>query len=655
MIVSKKDKDFILLIFSAIFLLWFLFSLSSYLFSILSLKNSKKINLLISNNAENGWINTSRKINRRDLEGRLIILDFCNKISINCSENISNVRKIKNHFGNQILLLKIFQDHDSHDDIMNFAKTYNIKSPIIIDKNSEIKKSFDISQATSENGLAIISPNGKFAGFWPNIDKKSLSAEINNIINDNSLVFSSRSFPLSVKYEDKSILGSPSKVEYAKNFQYKNRKISALIIANFAKNNITISSLGGKIIKKLGKDNVAGFKNGSLLEAEFNHPLGVLYSKDILYVADTLNHSIRKVDFKKGRVTTIIGSGIKGDVITKKTKAKDIKLSYPSDLDYFPDKNHIIIANSGTNQLLKYDIKNNIISVFAGNGEFGQKDGPAPSLSRPIALDSFRSKLYFIDQDSSSLRVADKSGYVRTLVSDNINVAYKNNNKKQILMKKPSGLFINDSGAYIADSKNHLIRKYNFKSKKISYYSGNKEKSDKIGKVTSYNNISDIILIKNKFYIADKGNNRIVVKDKASGKTEILDIIPRLILEQDAVAEYLPDIGIIQENNVISNKEIKLNLKLKSGYKINNSAPSIINLVEINNKNEATLIASYDWNIIRSNNIKLPTLSEDLTYYLHGRIYYCKDKKNSICLVNNYQSKILANGLNTKKIINIIF
>ncbi len=47
-------------------------------------------------------------------------------------------------------------------------------------------------------------------------------------------------------------------------------------------------------------------------KARFQHPLGVAYSSDTVYVADTYNNKIRKIDLPTKRVTAFLGSGKEG-------------------------------------------------------------------------------------------------------------------------------------------------------------------------------------------------------------------------------------------------------------------------------------------------------------------------------------------------------
>ena len=71
-----------------------------------------------------------------------------------------------------------------------------------------------------------------------------------------------------------------------------------------------------RVIKRLagtGKMGLSG-DNGPALEAEFRGPKGVSYAPaGDLFIADTENHVIRKIALKTGIISTVAGTGIKGD------------------------------------------------------------------------------------------------------------------------------------------------------------------------------------------------------------------------------------------------------------------------------------------------------------------------------------------------------
>jgi hypothetical protein len=53
---------------------------------------------------------------------------------------------------------------------------------------------------------------------------------------------------------------------------------------------------------------------GPAKSAKLGGPKGLAYAPgDLLYLADTENHVIRRIDLKTGMITTVLGSGMRGD------------------------------------------------------------------------------------------------------------------------------------------------------------------------------------------------------------------------------------------------------------------------------------------------------------------------------------------------------
>jgi hypothetical protein len=60
----------------------------------------------------------------------------------------------------------------------------------------------------------------------------------------------------------------------------------------------------------------------------------------------------------------------------------------------------------------------------------------------------------------------------------------------------------------------------------------------------------------------------------------------------------------------------------------------------IKDDQQADLVANFDWNIIKTKEAKLPKLEAEKKYLLQGKLYYCKDAKNSLCYIKSYEQKI---------------
>jgi DNA-binding beta-propeller fold protein YncE len=67
--------------------------------------------------------------------------------------------------------------------------------------------------------------------------------------------------------------------------------------------------LPGRMHPKVLTGSVAGYRDGPLNEALFRGPTRVCYdaTNDALFVADSANNAIRKIDLAKGQVSTVLG------------------------------------------------------------------------------------------------------------------------------------------------------------------------------------------------------------------------------------------------------------------------------------------------------------------------------------------------------------
>lgn len=658
MVVNKKDRALILLIVTAAILLWFFFSVFFHIYAVSS-KSSKVFDPFIIKDQERQWFNLSKNLKVEDLEGRLVLLDFWTYACIDCLQSVPEIKALQERFGDKLLVIGVhsgkFPSEKNPQSIREAVIKYDINYPVIDDSDLKIWNQFNVKAWPT---VVLISPRGKVEARFEGANKyDALFSKVKKLIRKYDFMIDPKPLPVVLEKNKiaHNILNFPTKIEYAKNLKYQDKSGPALIISNSSDNNIIISSLGGRIIDKIGNKEV-GLKDGNFKDASFNHPTGLLYQDNILYVADRGNNAIRKVDFVKGEVTTIIGfGGIRGDIIKDKIAAKDVKLSSPEDLQFFPNQDSIIIANLGTNQLLKYDVKNNMISPFAGDGKRDMVNGiyPKNSLAQPSGLSVAKNKLYFVDAYSSALRSVDEAGRVETLIGQGLDkFGNKNGKKSEALMQNPLGIYADKNAIYVADSYNHMVRKYDYSSQSMSTYSGNGVKSDDIGQTTSYNEVSDIIFVDNKAYIVDSHNNRIVVKN--GSKTAILDILPALRLPQDGLLEYLPNLEKLPNSTIKSNEPINLAIRMDDGWKINEAAPSFFNLVEISGGKEANLIASYDWNMVKSGSIKLPKMSPVKQYYLQGTVYYCEDREDALCFIKSYEAKILPSITSDVKEIKIL-
>lgn len=182
-----------------------------------------------------------------------------------------------------------------------------------------------------------------------------------------------------------------------------------LYIADTIDNRIRRVDVNGQITTVAGTGR-AGFDgdNRPATEAELNAPQGVALAPDgALYIADTGNERIRRVDPNTGVMTTVAGDGQEGygGDGSRGTKAElDVPLGLTVDL-----RGNLYIADSGNNRVRKVDLAG-IITTVAGNGIRGYSGDAGPAaraeLAAPTALAvDADDNLYIADFLNNRIRV----------------------------------------------------------------------------------------------------------------------------------------------------------------------------------------------------------------------------------------------------------
>lgn len=228
----------------------------------------------------------------------------------------------------------------------------------------------------------------------------------------------------------------------------------------------------------LQRDRFAG-DEGPATKALLNFPSAVaVNTAGEIFIADTLNHRIRKVHPTSGTITTIAGTG--------QTKwsgdggpALEASLNEPVALAV--DGTRLYIADQSNNRIRLLDLETGVLSTVAGNGETGYNgDGiPAPeaSLAGPSGLTLDRDgHLYIADTFNGRIRKVDRqSGTISSVVGDGSEFRYERGvNDGSPALARPYGIAVTPSGGLlITDSDNHLLRHWDLENKSMSVLAGN--------------------------------------------------------------------------------------------------------------------------------------------------------------------------------------
>ena len=179
-------------------------------------------------------------------------------------------------------------------------------------------------------------------------------------------------------------------------------------------NNHTIRKVtaAGGVTTLAGNSTTSGSADGAGTAAQFFHPSGVaLDASGNIYVADSGNHLIRRVS-PLGVVTAIAGSGLAGTADGTGTAAQ---FNNPTGVAVDSSGN-IVIADTGSHTIRQMTPAGVVTTVAGLPGYTGSQDGANPLFNRPqgVATDA-AGNIYVADTSNHTLRKISTSGQTTTI------------------------------------------------------------------------------------------------------------------------------------------------------------------------------------------------------------------------------------------------
>jgi sugar lactone lactonase YvrE len=234
-----------------------------------------------------------------------------------------------------------------------------------------------------------------------------------------------------------------------------------LYVADTDNHTIRKITIGGTVSTFAGLAGVSGSADGTGSVARFYQPQGVAVdTAGNVYVADTGNYTIRKIT-SAGAVSTLAGSpGISGSTDATGGSAR------------FYEPEGIAVNNTGTilyvadtwNHTIRQVTSSGTVTTFAGSaGNFGTNNGTGSSAQfyqpQGIAVDS-AGNVYVGDTGNQTIRKITSGGVVTTLAGSPGNYGSGDGSGTSARFWVPQGLALdNANNLYVADSFNNTIRK----------------------------------------------------------------------------------------------------------------------------------------------------------------------------------------------------
>lgn len=219
------------------------------------------------------------------------------------------------------------------------------------------------------------------------------------------------------------------------------------------------SITGGAMQPMAGLSGGAGTADGLASTARFNTPRGVVALGTYLFIADQNSHSIRVIDTSTGTVSSLAGnSGFPG---LNDGVGRSARFNSPEGIE--TDGTYLYVADTGNHIIRKIEISTGVVVTLAGmRGQSGISDGEGIDASfwSPASLTLMGDFLYVADTDNQIIRKVHKdSGYTQTIAGLPVQPGSSDGTGEEVRFRNPLGIDNDGQYLYVADTYNHAIRR----------------------------------------------------------------------------------------------------------------------------------------------------------------------------------------------------
>ncbi len=603
-----------------------------------------------------GWLNTDKPLSLAGLRGKVVLLDFWTYGCINCIHIIPKLKELEAKYSKQLVVIGVhsakFDNEKDTENIRKIILRYGLEHPIVNDANFKIWEQYAVKAYPTQ---ILIDPKGYIVDQYIG---EGHEAEIDKAIGETVSEFRKKGEldekPLKFALERAKVgdlpLAFPGKV-------LADAKSKRLFISDSNHNRIVITDLSGKLLETIS-DGRAALSDGDYKKASFNRPQGLALDGEILYVADTENHAIRRVNLKTKTVETISGDGKQADFGSIGGAARNSELSSPWDLAKVG--NALYIAMAGTHQIWKLDLEKNTVAPFAGTGAEARYDGERESaaFAQPSGIVSDGANLYIADSESNVIREINlQKGTVETLVGGDLyDFGDKDGEGDDVRLQHPLGVALYDGKILIADTYNHKIKTLDAANRIVKTFLGTGKSGQTDGKAPTFYEPGGLSFADGKLFIADTNNQAIRVVDLKTREVSTLKIegLKPPVENETEANDFSPN---KQENKLGTQRiaadskgSLVFNINLPDGYHLNQNAPqrfeykiengSNINIVENTGKfNKLPVVLSF-----QADKKGSALLSAKMT------IYYCREDNTGTCRIKTLVWKIPVEVTNDSKL-----
>lgn len=456
------------------------------------------------------WVNVTEPLTMQQLKGKVVLLDFWTYGCVNCIHVIPDLHKLEHKYGNKLAVVSVhspkFDNEKQLSTLTSIVRRYGMQHAVVNDVDFQLWRSYAVRAWPT---FVLIGPDGKYVGQTSGEGRYDvLDQAIEQLLAEFKGEPNLKPLPIKLLDPLDTVLAAPGSLTVDEHY---------IAISDTLHNQIVLLDHQGKLVKRLGSG-IAELKDGHSDSSAFSSPQGLVLTDKALYVADTGNHAIRRIDLTTFQVTTIAGNGelAQGRLVPGSTPT-EVSLRSPWDLAL--DKSTLYIAMAGSHQIWTLDLQNSQLKAFAGTGQEALLDGERgdAAFNQPSGLALRGNKLWVADAEASAVRQIDlSSDKVDTLVGQGLfEFGLKDGGFKRALLQHNKDVVSLDKNTLaVADTYNHKIRLLDLDEQQVMTLS--------LG--TELNEPGGLAVFNGELYIADTNNNRILrwhLKDQKLSEVQV--------------------------------------------------------------------------------------------------------------------------------------
>lgn len=402
------------------------------------------------------WVNSDPQL-LSGHRGRAVLLLFWNMSSSYCHNALFDAGRLQRKYPDSLSVLAIhlpkFNAEQERRFLMESVNRLAIGLPVANDGDWTAWQHYAVQSWPT---FVLIDPAGHIAGSFSGDDcMDSLEDSISVAVSTSVSTQKPQSLQSKHLPKTASLLMNPSGLVLHGDL---------LFVADAGLNRVYECTLAG-VVKRTFGNGLPLFLDGQADEAAFNRPNGLGIDGNFLYVADTGNHAVRRINLMNGNVDTLLGNGRPGrteDAIIR--DFHDAPLDNPTALHVYRDS--LVVADAGNNSLCSLNLSTRAFSRLAGDGSLGFTDGIGlrAKMAHPLGLSGDRNHLVVVEGTSSALRsVAVPEGRVNTLIGQGLyQYGHADGSRQSAMLQHPCAAVVDEalSVVWIADAGNAKIRRF---------------------------------------------------------------------------------------------------------------------------------------------------------------------------------------------------